>query len=207
MDFGAGSGRVTFFLLKQGFDVTAVDVSTQSLTDLRREYNTHKTASWGILHTSTSLPKRKQFDAIVGADILHHVVLPETLPLLLSALDPNGRILFLEPNAWHVPWYIFLWLRRIPWIIEKGLLACSIPSLQRLLTHSGFKKITIEGYAAIPPQLTKWIPLLHKWNVFLGNAPLLKFFAFRLIVSAHASSLAVATQKTTRKLHQKKQVH
>src|SRR3989344_827333 len=56
LDFGAGSGRVSFWFLKRGFDVTAVDVSPLSLRDLRRVYMRKRQKSWGALTTMTELP-------------------------------------------------------------------------------------------------------------------------------------------------------
>ncbi len=47
LDFGAGSGRVTFWFLKKGYDVTTVDVSKQSLKDVSNMYHKHKTSTWG----------------------------------------------------------------------------------------------------------------------------------------------------------------
>lgn len=46
VDFGAGSGRVTIPLLQKGFSIWAIDVSNQSLENLR------KTAKKLFLHTT-----------------------------------------------------------------------------------------------------------------------------------------------------------
>lgn len=145
MDFGAGSGRVTFWFLKKGYDVTAVDISPQSLSDLVRHYKQYKQPSWGILLTSSKLPNIR-YDAIVGADILHHVDMKEYLPRLYSILKSGGRIAFSEPNAWFLPWYAYIVLRRLPWSIEKGILQITIPKIKQGLERAKFSDISIHGF-------------------------------------------------------------
>lgn len=145
VDFGAGSGRVTFWFLKKGFNVTAVDVSKQSLTDLQILYNTHKTSSWGKLTAATALPKTK-VDAVVGSDILHHVDMQTHLPKLYRLLKPGGRAAFSEPHAWFFPWYVYLFLRRLPWNVERDILQMTACRITRELEKAGFQKIRITGF-------------------------------------------------------------
>lgn len=162
VDFGAGSGRVTFWFLKKGFNVIAVDVSKQSLTDLYTLYTTHKTSSWGKLNTSTVLPKTK-VDAVVGADILHHVDIKEYLPKLYRILKPGGSIAFSEPNAWFLPWYAYILIRKLPWSIERGILRMTAYRITQGLAKAEFHHIRIHGFP--------------------------KFVWFRLIVSAQKTAL------------------
>lgn len=145
VDFGAGSGRVTFWFLKKGFNVTAVDVSKQSLIDLQTLYNTRKTSSWGKLTAATALPITK-VDAVIGADILHHVDMKEYLPKLYSILKSGGRIAFSEPNAWLLPWYLYLFIRRLPWNIERGILQMSVPNVIRCCQNAKFCNVSISGF-------------------------------------------------------------
>lgn len=179
LDFGAGSGRVTFWFLKRGYDVTAVDVSPKSLRGLRRVYTRERQSSWGTLTTANRLPQEAgAYDAVVGADILHHVDINKYLPLLYRTLKPGGRVAFSEPNAWHLPWYIFLLWQRLPWSIERGILLMSIPKLTTLFRENGFRNVSINGHGLLPTSLTR-----SSINVTLGNLPVLCYGAFRLIVS------------------------
>lgn len=184
LDFGAGSGRVTFWFLKRGYDVTAVDVSLKSLTDLKRMYKYKRTSSWGKLKTTTALPE-KQFDAIVGADILHHIDLPTYLPRLYRMLKPFGRIAFSEPNAVHLLWYIHYLREGIPWHIEKGILQCTITNLVKLFRHTGFSKVDVKGHGIIPTKLLNKLPTFCRLNALsFGNIPVVRSIAFRFILSA-----------------------
>ena len=184
LDFGAGSGRVSFWFLKKGYNVTAVDVSKQSLKDVSNSYNKHKTSTWGELKTFTRIPNAV-FDAIVRADVLHHVDILHYLPLFYKALKPGSRIAFSEPNAWHLPWYIHWASVHIPWDIEKGVLQCTPTNLKRSLKRSGFRHVTVEGHGLVPTKLLNPLPSLCRYNALtLGNAPLLSLLAFRYIIVA-----------------------
>lgn len=182
MDFGAGSGRVTCWFLKKGYNVTAVDISQKSLSDLTRLFRRHRKPSWGILKTATKLPK-SEFDAIVGADILHHVSLNTYLPKLYRTLKSDGRIAFSEPNAWHLPWYIHWYIERIPWEIERGALQCTLINLQKQLHRAHFSDVTIAGHGLFPTRLLEPFSSLCRFNALqLGGY--LKPFAFRFIITA-----------------------
>lgn len=182
LDFGAGSGRVTFWFLKQGYDVTAVDISKKSLSALEQTYKKHKTSSWGLLKTANRLPTKK-FDAIVGADILHHVSIKEVLPMLIKVLRSGGAISFSEPNAWHLLWYIHYWFSGIPWHIENGILQCTYYNLKKLFHHEKFRNVTLVGHGLFPTTPLSQFPSISIFNIRFGNYWPFKLFAFRYIIS------------------------
>lgn len=146
IDFGAGSGRVTFWFLKRGYDVTAVDISPKSLEDLARIYKRIRTPSWGTLSTTTHFPTSALADAVVGADILHHVDIPAYLPQFVRALKPGGRLAFSEPNGRMPLWYIFLLLNRLPWSIERGIVNTTSGNLRATWRNAGLRNIAICGH-------------------------------------------------------------
>lgn len=177
IDYGAGSGRVSIHFLKQGFDVLAVDISKQSLHDLEQLYLDHKAQSWGHLTTATKLPTKTIADGLVGADILHHVDLPATLSLMKKALKPGGNLAFSEPNAWHLPWYLFLLVERVPWSIEKNIIHNNILYLKKHFNRAGFHQLKISGHGFLPTMMSS-----SSWNLSLGRT--LSPLAFRLIISS-----------------------
>lgn len=188
LDFGSRSGRVTMWFLQQGYDVTAVDVSPNSLRDLRRLYAKQRRSSWGSLTTMTHVPSAGAFDAVVGADILHHVEINRYLPKLHRILAPGGSIAFSEPNAWHFPWYVHWLKEKIPWSIEKGVLQCTRHTLTKRMNQAGFQDIRLVGHGLIPTRLLERIPVLCTFNArVLGNLPIVHWFAFRFIVAAKKS--------------------
>lgn len=186
IDFGAGSGRVSIFFLKLGFNVLAVDVSRQSLSDLSTYYRQHRQPTWGSLTISSNLPYRQTADGIIGADVLHHISLTEYLPLFMKCLRPGGRIAFSEPNAWHLPWYFHYWVNKIPWSIEKGILQCTLPNLNSSFQTAGFNNVQITGHGLLPTRFFSGHSSVCRFNIQIGRyfSPL----AFRFIISAQAYS-------------------
>lgn len=185
VDFGSGSGRTTFALLQKGYNVHAVDIAQDSLTLLQKMYKRHKKLSWGSLYTSAQIPKDILFDGIVGTDILHHVYIPDMMPLLFQAIKKGGFICFSEPNGWHLPWYGFYVIKGI-WHVEHGIFQCTIPTLTKEFIVAGFRRIAIDGHGLIPTNLSRFMPYTFaKLNAqILGNLWLCRAFAFRLIIKA-----------------------
>ena len=181
IDFGAGNGRVSLYFLKKGHNVIAVDISKHSLHALQTIYNEHKTSSWGTLTTHTKLPTIL-VDAIVGADILHHVSIKEVLPKLIKLLKHEGTLSFSEPNAWHLLWYIHYWLSRIPWDIEKNILQCTYFNLFTLFQNAQFSHVSIIGHGLLPTTPLSAFHTVCNLNVVMGNFPILRFIAFRYII-------------------------
>ncbi len=185
IDFGSGSGRTSLYFLRQGYHVIAIDVSEQSLRSLRHVYNTYRTPSWGILKTTTKLSAAKPADGIVGTDVLHHVDMGYLLPQLLSKLKAEGHIVFSEPNAWYLLWYVHFLREHIPWNIERGILQCSWTNIHSALKHSGFSHIRLVGHGLLPTRFLNNSPALCQFNaLIMGNLPVLKLFAFRFMICA-----------------------
>lgn len=180
VDFGSGTGRVTMFLLEKGFKIYSIDISKKSLDKLK------KIALWlklKQLDTFTSIPKNKKFNAIVGADILHHVDINTYIPKFYKSLSTNGKVIFSEPGAFNLSWYLYLSIF-YDWSIEKGLTQCSYSNLMNKFKKFGFKKIKIIGLGLFPRPFFNWSKKLCRLNDYLGNLPFLKLFAYRYIIEA-----------------------
>lgn len=180
VDFGAGSGRITIPMLKKNISVLAIDVSQRSLATLKNTTNHNLLRG---LRTSTDFPQKKQFPAIVGADILHHISLESYLPIFYKSLRTGGKIIFSEPNAFNPFWYLILPIFS-SWEIEKGMLACRIDNLTKLFEKNGFTKIHISGRGIFPGPVFNFIPPLCIANDKAGNLPILNNFSYRLLIEA-----------------------
>ncbi len=145
IDFGSGNGRVSLYFLSRGYNVHAVDLSKKSLDDLKRVYNQIKKSSWGALTTSTTLPITPLFDGIIGADILHHVDIHTILLQLKKTLKKNGVLVFSEPNGLNPLWYIYIFLKRLPWNIEKNIIHTNPLQITCAFQRSGYTDIHIEN--------------------------------------------------------------
>jgi SAM-dependent methyltransferase len=180
IDFGAGTGRLTIPLLQAGLTVLPVDVSAASLDRLRL---LAASLSLSLDQVSVTLPQNSQYTAVVGADILHHVPLDEYLPKIYKTLRPGGGIMFSEPGAFNLSWYLFVTLY-VGWKAEKGLVTTNIPNLNTKLGKHGFKRIRITGLGLAPRPIFNRLPSLNPINDQIGNLSLLKLFAYRYIIEA-----------------------
>ncbi len=179
-DFGSGSGRVTIPLLKQNFSVLAVDISTKSLENLKK---IAKSLSLKGLETTHNLPKGKKFKAIVGADILHHISIDTYLPMFYESLEEGGRVIFSEPGAFNISWYIYLPLVA-DWEVERGVMRCSYHRLKTSFEKYGFRNVQVMGLGLFPRPFLNFSKRLCLLNDRIGNLPFLRLFAYRYIVYA-----------------------
>jgi 2-polyprenyl-3-methyl-5-hydroxy-6-metoxy-1,4-benzoquinol methylase len=184
LDFGCGSGRLTIYLLSQGYNVTAVDISQKSLNNLKTIYINLHQSGWGKLTCKNIIPD-KLFDGIIGSDVLHHVNIKQVLPILYKAVKPGGRIAFSEPNALNICWYIFYLINHIPWKVESGILQNTSSNINKILLSNNFKQINIYHHGLFPTRLFNFSASLCKYNGYtISNLYLFKLFSYRLIISA-----------------------
>lgn len=179
VDFGAGGGRVTIPLLKKGYQVLAVDIDKNALRRLIKTAKKIKKEKY--LKIKSSLPKKEKYDVILGADVLHHIDIKKYFPYFYNHLKKEGKIIFSEPNVFNFSWIIFISLF-LNWFEEKGIFQINYFYLIDQLKKIGFKKIKIFGLYFFPPMIFGKNNFFQKINLFLGNLPLLKLFAFRYIV-------------------------
>jgi len=184
IDFGSGTGRVAMFLLNKGYKINAVDISKKSLDNLKKVSSSLKLKQ---LQTFTAIPKGKKFKAIIGADILHHIDIDFYLPKFFDSLSKRGKVVFSEPGAFNLSWYLYLSIF-YDWKVEKGLVQCSYFNLINKFKKYRFKKIKIVGLGLFPRPFFNWSKTLCQLNDYLGNLPILKLFAYRYIIEAIKSS-------------------
>ena len=179
-DYGAGSGRMTIPSLQAGYQVTAVDISPKSLSNLQK---VAKDMNLKNLTVAKELPHKETFDAIIGADVLHHVDIDRELPTLYKGIKKGGVIAFSEPSAYNIAWYLYLPFAS-SWSVEQGMLQCRAGNLITLCKKHGFKNVKIVGMGLLPtPIFNKW-SVLCRLNYTLGNLPLIKLFAYRYLLVA-----------------------
>lgn len=99
LEYGCGSGYTAALLAKSGANVTAFDISEQSVyvTRMRAELNKLDNLG-GVVAVGESLPwDDNTFDVIFGRAVLHHLDVSEGGPELYRVLKPGGKALFIEP--------------------------------------------------------------------------------------------------------------
>jgi len=181
VDFGAGTGRLTIPLIQSHRHVVAVDTSKKSLLVLQRLATKMHKARY--LKTAHNIREITSLNAIVGCDILHHIDLNKYMTVWYSCLKPGGKIIFSEPNPWNLSWLIYISLYS-NWVIEKGIFHCNAPTLISILRKAGYNSISIRGLGLLPLPLFNSFPFFQRLNLFLGDLPFIRYFAYRLIIEA-----------------------
>jgi SAM-dependent methyltransferase len=97
LELGCGTGEFTTRLVESGCELTAVDISEASVARCRERVGDRAEVLVGNIETGEGLEGR-EFDAIVGISVLHHVDVPATLAALVPRVRSGGRFAFTEPN-------------------------------------------------------------------------------------------------------------
>jgi SAM-dependent methyltransferase len=180
VDFGAGTGRLSMILLKANYNVLAIDISKNSLNQLK--INAKTIGRRKQIKTANAFNKNV-YSIICGTDILHHVNIKKYFQIFFANLKQNGSIVFSEPNCLNPAWLFIITLLS-SWKVELGIFQCSYFNIVKKLKLSGFNHIQIKGIGLLPLPILNWSKTLTEINLFIGNLPILKVFAYRYIIIA-----------------------
>ena len=97
LELGSGTGEFTVRLIESGCDLVAVELSEATAALCRDRVGERAEVVIGNIETAEGLEGR-EFDAIVGVSVLHHVDLGLCLDSTFGLLRPGGRFAFSEPN-------------------------------------------------------------------------------------------------------------
>jgi 2-polyprenyl-3-methyl-5-hydroxy-6-metoxy-1,4-benzoquinol methylase len=112
LELGCGTGEFTTRLLASGCRLTAVEISEATAAECRARVGEQAEVVLGNVETGEGLEGR-EFDAIVGVSVLHHLCMPLCLRATFSHLRPGGRFAFSEPNMANPQ----IWVERhIGWV-------------------------------------------------------------------------------------------
>jgi methionine biosynthesis protein MetW len=166
LDVGCSDGYLAGFLSKN--DVYGVDYNSAAIERARRVCKLAKVADLNNISSDATLLFDEKFDVIVFADVLEHLIFPETvLQYFKKMLKPNGRLIISLPN-------VALWRVRIQLLfgrfdyVDYGVLdnthlhLYTFKSADKLVTSSGFKVIKIKGAANLLGPVVKFLPIFKK---------------------------------------------
>lgn len=188
LELGGGTGMYTIPLLRRGYDVVSVDVSSKSL-EVAQKHAANENLGERLHTVATSIENIQEdgkFDAAVGKHILHHLdSIQVAAEKSYASLKSGGVALFMEPNPLCPYWLLYISIdRKRRWSIEKGILTCWPWHMRGVFRQAGFNEITTKYYGLIPATLTRKFPILGKLNKSLGGIPLLRnFLALQLIIA------------------------
>ena len=187
LELGSSGGRFTLPLLEAGCRVTGVDISPRSIAYLERLVADHPLRGnltlldddAGTLGKVTA----RDFDAVVGAHILHHLDdVEEALRAACARLRPGGRAVFVEPNPWNPQWYVQVTVHPgRSWRVERGLLRMWPRRVRRAFLRAGFADCRVSSFGCFPPFVLNAIPASRGWEATLERiGPLARTFTLNV---------------------------
>ena len=141
LEFGPGNGRMTSYLMEEKKCQVSIVELDKELYDHVSQFSTN--AFYGNIDENDWVEyfAGKTFDYIVFADVLEHLMNPQSaLAKVKPFLKPGGQILITFPNLAHNSVLIDLFNNRLTWN-ETGLLDATHKSFY---LQEGFEKVFAE---------------------------------------------------------------
>ena len=183
LEVGCGMGKFTIPLLKKGFQITGLDLSPFLLQKLL-EYNDNRFGVELMALDILEIPEEynEKFDYVIGFFTLHHFQnLPAYFQAMKRVLKPNGKILFLEPNAFNPLYYFQIFFTPGMSWGGKGVAMMTENNFKKAAEYSELRFAGIKKYGFFPPFIVN-----KKWGRQLDDfveklPPFKPILAFQLI--------------------------
>lgn len=185
IELGSGYGRFVLQLLKKGYEVTAVDISKESLDILlshARENSIEKKLT--ILKSNFSKPEfANAYDGAYCISTFHLLAGTEEKRIqifsnLVRAVKKGGTIVVIEPNPLNPFYYPFYWFsNQVSWEIEKTFMKSSEFNLKRIFKKLGLEKIEISYMGFLPNRFINSIESIKYLNNLVNLLPILNKFS------------------------------
>lgn len=178
LEIGCGDGLLTFFLLKRSINITAVDISSKAIENMRKQFS-GDISSGKLRLVNDNLvdfleKNREEFDVIIGSGIIHHIEKSDwdkLYSLIYKKLKPGGVFSCApEPNAgglyrvcWRFARYFYkLFSIDYDWEVERNTLNMISNKLEFSLKKAGFSNAEILPFQSIPYFHSKFLARLDK---------------------------------------------
>lgn len=195
LEVGCGSGRFTRRILRYTRGENPI-TALSFLPDAQRLENLDSSVEFV---TAKELPGPlvgRQFDVIVGADLLDRGCCAWFLRHLHELLTPGGQFLLYETN----PWNPYLRIKRSlgSWFGDDPRKLLSQPRLYELISEIGFIRVFAVYndfvFAPLTPRMVWWFRNL---SILLENAPLIRRFAGSILVQAQKPPRAIPPKEVS----------
>jgi len=195
LDIGCNAGANLIYL-KNNFDTVGdtmgLDYNAEAIQEAQKHLSEARVCNFNDLKELENLLKNKQFDTIIVADVLEHLLYPaEVVEILTNTLKPNGKIIVSLPNTGYYTTLFYFFTRKWPkntrGIYDKTHIQIFFKrNLGDIVPENASFKIVTRTYKLVE----------HK-SVFLDKVfipiipfiPIIKdFFTFQYIIEIKANS-------------------
>jgi SAM-dependent methyltransferase len=174
LELGCGTGEFTVRLASSGCALVGIELSEATAAVARRRVGDRGEIVVGNVETGEGLEGR-QFDAIVGVSVLHHVDLDACLARTFTHLRRGGRFAFSEPNLANPQ----VWAERNVELVRRRRhvtpheTAFRAGELRRQLERAGFEVSECEPFEFLHPATpAALIPVVRALEALAERTPL-----------------------------------
>lgn len=186
LEIGCGTGLFTEIFARSGAVITAVDISEELIAKAMTRGLPRDRVSFMAVPFEDAFINR-EFDAVVGSSVLHHLQPDEALCRIFRLLKAGGIMVFAEPNMLN-PQTILQ--KNLPFL--KAMMGESpdetafLPwKVRRLLEETGFVEVEVLPFDWLHPLTPRYlITMIANLGVCCERVPFLRYFAGSLLISA-----------------------
>lgn len=186
LEIGCGGGDFTVYLMEKlpACNYFGIDIS-QNLLNIAQNRITKRGVTFLKGDVENIDPSLGDFDAVIGASILHHLNVQKILSVIYKILKPGGKIFFMEPNMRNPQ----IWLERNIRFIGKIMqnteneTAFYKSEMITMLKKEGFADISVTPFDFMHPIIPK--PLVGFFEYMfslLEKTPIIKEFGGSLLI-------------------------
>jgi 2-polyprenyl-3-methyl-5-hydroxy-6-metoxy-1,4-benzoquinol methylase len=189
LEIGCGTGYVSYYIAQRStMSVTGSDLCKPFIDDAREKYKLANLSFDTLDFNTAANSVNNKFDYLIGNGILHHLYynLDEVFSTFKKILNPNGKIIFMEPNIYN-PYVAAIFknpaLRK--WArLEPDEMAFSKTFVDEKLKKAGFKNIKTNYRDFLLPGIPDFLitPSILVGDV-LEKTPL-KYISQSILISA-----------------------
>jgi SAM-dependent methyltransferase len=190
-ELGCGTGLYTERMLPHCGELVAADISDALLREARRKVS-HGPVTFVRQNLESIEPAvvGRDFDAVYGCSVLHHLDLDATLPQLRALLAPGAELAFSEPNLLNPQVQLmfsrFRWARR-KWATSDTEMAFYPWELRSVFERHGFTVVEFLTFDFMHPAVPKGLlTLARRLDTLLERTPLLRLLAGSCFIHARA---------------------
>ena len=189
LEIGCGTGYVAYYIAqKTPMQVIGSDLCIPFIEGAKENYVLPNLSYDTLDFNKAAATVNNKFDYIIGNGILHHLYynLDEVLITLKNLLNPDGKIIFMEPNIYN-PYVAAIFKNSMlrKWAkLEPDEMAFSKTFIQEKLQIAGFNKITTTYKDFLLPGIPQ---ILVTPSIVIGNVlekTPLKYISQSILISA-----------------------
>ena len=190
LEYGCGTGSLSFDLVKRGARVTGIDISEVAIRkakEMSLKKNIGGNLCFAVMDAEELGFEADEFSMVCGTGILHHLNVERAFKELSRVLNEEGRAVFVEPLGYNL--LINLYRKTTPTLRsqdEHPLLRSDVELAGKYFMDVRIKHFHLLSLMAVPLRRMRGFNLLMKLvdraDGLLLSLPLVKWFAWMVVL-------------------------